>query len=83
MVNPVTSNVTQATLNPFQKRIEDQIKNPGNRETEQSQTAANRADDDRGDRQQVAQQSASARNDNGDRQEQRSQQRGSVLDVTV
>ena len=82
MVNPVNSGVNQATLNPFQKRIDDQIKNPAARETEDNAAAGQRRADERQE-ERPAQQSAQARNDNSSRQGSSGSQRGSLIDVTV
>jgi hypothetical protein len=82
MVNPVNNySVNQATLNPFQKRIEDQIKNPGARDPQENAVATQaRNENQRSETQPVAQ--AASREDGGSRQAA-TQQRGSLVDVTV
>lgn len=82
MVNPVNNyGVNQATLNPFQKRIEDQIKNPGTKDPQENAVATQaRNEDQRSESKPAAQ--AGSREDGGTRQAA-TQQRGSILDVTV
>lgn len=82
MVNPVINNsISQATLNPFQKRVEDQIKNPAAQDAQRNATAnQDRTENNRSQNQPVAQ--ASAQSNDGPRNSA-AQQRGSLLDVTV
>ncbi|MBU0799702.1 MAG: hypothetical protein KKA05_01740 [Alphaproteobacteria bacterium] len=81
MVNPVNAtSVNQATLNPFQKRIEDQIKNPDAKDTQENASANQSRTEDRREAQPAQQ--ASARNDNSSRQSA-GQSRGSLVDLSV
>ena len=83
MVNPVNPGIQQAALNPFQKRIDEQVKNPGqdNGTRENNATAAqsSRSADNENAPVQV---SSQARNDSN-RQGSSGGQRGSLVDVTV
>lgn len=83
MVNPVNPGIQQAALNPFQKRIDDQIKDPSKNDDTQGKAAANesrRAADNENNRTEVA---TASRNDNDQRGGSTRGQRGSLLDVTV
>lgn len=80
MVNPVNSGTSQVTLNPFQKRIDEQIKNPESKKDtqENAQAGANQPQQE-----ERAVQSAAARNDNSNSRQNNGGQRGSLIDVTV
>jgi hypothetical protein len=83
MVNPVNPGIQQATLNPFQKRIDEQVKNPGQNDDTRENAAADQTRRQADNENSPALASSQSRNDSDQRGGSARGQRGSLLDVTV